>query len=173
MAEETQIAEALKTAANAAEAETGADAVAVTPVEETVKREPKRDQWGRSYGTGRRKDNATARAWVFPGSGKFTVNGKEANAYFARPTHQMIIRQPFTAAGVEGQFDVKATVKGGGHSGQAYAMRMAISRALQEYDPELRPALKAVGYLTRDARIVESKKYGRRKARRGKQWAKR
>ena len=134
--------------------------------------EPQRDELGRSYATGKRKD-AVARVWIKPGSGKVTVNGKDMDAYFARPVLQMILRQPFTVAGVEGEFDVMATVKGGGLSGQAGAVKHGISKALQLYEPSLRPALKAAGFLTRDSRVVERKKYGRRKARRSFQFSKR
>ena len=137
-----------------------------------IPREPIRDELGRSYATGRRKD-AVARVWVKPGSGKVTVNGKPLNEYFARPVLQMILRQPFTVAGVEDQFDVMATVKGGGLSGQAGAVKHGVSRALQMFDPSLRPALKAAGFLTRDSRVVERKKFGRRKARRSFQFSKR
>jgi small subunit ribosomal protein S9 len=137
-----------------------------------VPREPVRDSLGRSYATGKRKD-AVARVWIKPGSGKVSVNGKELNAYFARPVLQMILRQAFSVAGVEGQFDVMATVKGGGLSGQAGAVKHGISKALQLYDPALRPALKAAGFLTRDSRVVERKKYGKRKARRSFQFSKR
>lgn len=135
-------------------------------------REPVRDELGRSYATGKRKD-AVARVWIKPGSGKVTVNGKEMDKYFARPVLQMILRQPFTIAGVEGEFDVYATVTGGGLSGQAGAVKHGISKALQLYDPSLRAALKAAGFLTRDSRVVERKKYGRRKARRSFQFSKR
>ncbi|SMX35194.1 30S ribosomal protein S9 [Actibacterium lipolyticum] len=135
-------------------------------------REPVRDELGRSYATGKRKD-AVARVWIKPGSGKVVVNGKEMNAYFARPVLQMILRQPFTVAGVEDQFDVNATVKGGGLSGQAGAVKHGISKALQLYDPALRASLKAAGFLTRDSRVVERKKFGRRKARRSFQFSKR
>lgn len=135
-------------------------------------REPVRDDLGRSYATGKRKD-AVARVWVKPGSGKVTVNGKEMNTYFARPVLQMVIGQAFTIANVSGQFDVVATVKGGGLSGQAGAVKHGISKALSLYDPELRPSLKAAGFLTRDARVVERKKYGKRKARRSFQFSKR
>jgi len=142
-------------------------------VEEVVApREPVRDDLGRSYATGKRKD-AVARVWIKPGSGKVTVNGKEMDAYFARPVLQMILRQPFTVAGVDGQFDVMATVKGGGLSGQAGAVKHGISKALQLYEPSLRGALKAAGFLTRDSRVVERKKYGKRKARRSFQFSKR
>ena len=135
-------------------------------------REPVRDELGRSYATGKRKD-AVARVWIKPGSGKVTVNGKEMDKYFARPVLQMILRQPFTIAGVEGEFDVYATVTGGGLSGQAGAVKHGISKAPQLYDPSLRGALKAAGFLTRDSRVVERKKYGRRKARRSFQFSKR
>ncbi len=135
-------------------------------------REPVRDEHGRSYATGKRKD-AVARVWIKPGQGRVTVNGKELNSYFARPVLQMILRQPFQVAGVEGQFDVQATVKGGGLSGQAGAVKHGVSKALQLYDPSLRPALKAAGFLTRDSRVVERKKYGRAKARRSFQFSKR
>ncbi|TCP63378.1 SSU ribosomal protein S9P [Rhodovulum bhavnagarense] len=135
-------------------------------------REPVRDEFGRSYATGKRKD-AVARVWIKPGSGKVTVNGKEMRAYFARPVLQMILRQPFQVAGVVDQFDVQATVKGGGLSGQAGAVKHGISKALQLYDPALRGALKAAGFLTRDSRVVERKKFGRRKARRSFQFSKR
>ena len=137
-----------------------------------VIREPKRDDFGRSYATGKRKD-AIARVWIKPGSGKVMVNGKEMNSYFARPVLQMILRQPFQVAGVEDQFDVNATVKGGGLSGQAGAAKHGISKALQLYEPALRGALKSAGFLTRDSRVVERKKYGKRKARRSFQFSKR
>jgi small subunit ribosomal protein S9 len=135
-------------------------------------REPLRDALGRSYATGKRKD-AVARVWIKPGSGKVVVNGKEMKVYFARPVLQMILRQPFTVAGVEDQFDVHATVKGGGLSGQAGAVKHGISKALQIYEPSLRGALKAAGFLTRDSRVVERKKFGKRKARRSFQFSKR
>ncbi|MGC9371002.1 MAG: 30S ribosomal protein S9 [Paracoccaceae bacterium] len=148
----------------------GGDEAVVAEIAEP--REPVRDELGRSYATGKRKD-AVARVWIKPGSGKVTVNGKEIKTYFARPVLQMILRQPFTVAGVEDQFDVMATVKGGGLSGQAGAVKHGISKALQLYDPALRPALKAAGFLTRDSRVVERKKFGRRKARRSFQFSKR
>ena len=135
-------------------------------------REPVRDALGRSYATGKRKD-AVARVWIKPGSGKVTVNGKEMDKYFARPVLQMILRQPFQVAGVVDQFDVMATVAGGGLSGQAGAVKHGVSKALQLYDPSLRSALKAAGFLTRDSRVVERKKYGKRKARRSFQFSKR
>jgi len=146
----------------------GSEAVAAPE----ITRESIRDKFGRSYATGKRKD-AIARVWIKPGSGKVTVNGKEMAAYFARPVLQMILRQPFQVAGVENEFDVMATVKGGGLSGQAGAVKHGISKALQLYDPALRGALKAAGFLTRDSRVVERKKYGKRKARRSFQFSKR
>ncbi len=148
----------------------GSEAAVVTEV--ATPAEPQRDELGRSYATGKRKD-AVARVWIKPGSGKVTVNGKEMDAYFARPVLQMILRQPFTVAGVEGEFDVQATVKGGGLSGQAGAVKHGISKALQLYDPSLRAALKAAGFLTRDSRVVERKKYGKAKARKSFQFSKR
>jgi small subunit ribosomal protein S9 len=138
----------------------------------SVQRVAVRDNLGRSYATGKRKD-AVARVWIRPGSGRVLVNGKEMIEYFARPVLQMILRQPFTIAGVDGQFDVTATVKGGGLSGQAGAVKHGISKALQIYDPALRGALKAAGFLTRDSRVVERKKYGRAKARKSFQFSKR
>ncbi len=148
------------------------DTSAAEAVSDAILREPVRDELGRSYATGKRKD-AVARVWIKPGSGKVTVNGREQDKYFARPVLQMILRQPFTVAGVEGEFDVIATVKGGGLSGQAGAVKHGISKALQIYEPSLRGALKAAGFLTRDSRVVERKKYGRRKARRSFQFSKR
>ncbi len=150
-----------------------AAATGVEPVaEEVITRDPVRDELGRSYATGKRKD-AVARVWIKPGSGKVSVNGKEMDTYFARPVLQMILRQPFQVAGVEDQFDVVATVKGGGLSGQAGAVKHGISKALQLYDPALRAALKAAGFLTRDSRVVERKKYGKAKARKSFQFSKR
>ncbi len=133
---------------------------------------PQRDALGRAYATGKRKD-AVARVWIKPGKGNVVVNGKPMAEYFARPVLQMILKQPFTVAGVEGEFDVMATVAGGGLSGQAGAVKHGISKALQLYTPELRGALKAAGFLTRDSRVVERKKYGKRKARRSFQFSKR
>ncbi|MCX7888597.1 MAG: 30S ribosomal protein S9 [Rhodobacteraceae bacterium] len=135
-------------------------------------RQPERDKLGRAYATGKRKD-AVARVWIKPGKGQVTVNGKAMKDYFARPVLQMILRQPFTVANVEGQFDVMATVAGGGLSGQAGAVKHGISKALQLYEPSLRAPLKAAGFLTRDSRVVERKKYGKRKARRSFQFSKR
>ena len=141
-------------------------------VEIVAPREPVRDELGRSYATGKRKD-AVARVWIKPGSGKVTVNGKDQDAYFARPVLQLILRQPIQVAGVEGEFDVVATVKGGGLTGQAGAVKHGISKALQLYEPSLRGALKAAGFLTRDSRVVERKKFGKRKASRSFQFSKR
>lgn len=132
----------------------------------------KLDDHGRAYATGKRKD-AIARVWVKPGTGKIIVNGKEFNAYFARPVLQMIVQQPIVAAARDGQYDINATVKGGGLSGQAGAVRHGISKALTYYEPTLRGILKSGGFLTRDSRVVERKKYGRAKARRSFQFSKR
>lgn len=152
------------------EAVSGSDIVLAE--ETATPKEPVRDALGRSYATGKRKD-AVARVWIRPGSGKVIVNGKPMNEYFARPVLQMLIGQSFSVAGVTGQFDVMATVKGGGLSGQAGAVKHGISKALTLYEPSLRGALKAAGFLTRDSRVVERKKYGRRKARRSFQFSKR
>ncbi|WMT88572.1 30S ribosomal protein S9 [Pelagibacterium sp. 26DY04] len=130
------------------------------------------DAQGRAYATGKRKD-AVARVWVKPGSGKITVNGKEFTDYFARPVLQMILQQPIVAAERVDQFDIVATVAGGGLSGQAGAIRHGISLALTRYEPALRAVLKPGGFLTRDSRVVERKKYGRAKARRSFQFSKR
>ncbi|ABC22951.1 30S ribosomal protein S9 [Rhodospirillum rubrum] len=136
------------------------------------KREPKRDAQGRSYATGRRKD-AVARVWIKAGSGRITVNGRELENYFPRPVLRMVINQPFVVTNTTNQFDVVCTVTGGGLSGQAGALRHGISRALTYFDPDMRPALKAEGFMTRDPRTVERKKYGRAKARRSFQFSKR
>ncbi len=130
------------------------------------------DDQGRSYATGKRKD-AVARVWIKPGSGKITVNGRDQEVYFARPTLRLIVNQPFQVAGRENQYDVVATVKGGGLSGQAGAVKHGISQAIQLAEPTLRGALKAAGFLTRDSRVVERKKYGKAKARRSFQFSKR
>ncbi len=135
-------------------------------------REQELDAQGRAYATGRRKD-ATARVWLKPGTGKITVNGKDQEVYFARPTLRLIINQPFGITEREGQYDIVATVKGGGLSGQAGAVKHGISQALAKYEPELRSTVKAAGFLTRDSRVVERKKYGRAKARRSFQFSKR
>ena len=132
----------------------------------------KLDKEGRAYATGKRK-NAIARVWVKPGSGKITVNGKDFNLFFARPVLQMILQQPIIAAARKDQYDVVATVSGGGLSGQAGAVRHGISKALTYYEPELRAELKKGGFLTHDSRVVERKKYGKAKARRSFQFSKR
>jgi small subunit ribosomal protein S9 len=132
----------------------------------------KLDAQGRAYATGKRKD-AVARVWVTRGGGRIIINEKDFTAYFARPVLQMVVEQPIVAANRTGQFDIHATVAGGGLSGQAGAIRHGISKALTYYEPELRSVLKKGGFLTRDSRTVERKKYGRRKARRSFQFSKR
>jgi small subunit ribosomal protein S9 len=152
-----------------------ATAAAVTPmapVSTAPLREQELDKQGRAYATGRRKD-AVARVWVKPGTGKITVNGRDQEIYFARPTLRLVINQPFTVTDRDGQYDVVCTVKGGGLSGQAGAVKHGIAQALSKYEPALRPAVKAEGFLTRDPRVVERKKYGRAKARRSFQFSKR
>jgi len=143
-----------------------AAAVADGPVE------PKIDAQGRSYATGRRK-NAIARVWVKPGTGKITINGKDQEQYFARPVLRMMIAQPLTVSDRATQYDVICTVEGSGLSGQAGAIRHGLSHALTHFEPELRKVLKPHGFLTRDSRVVERKKYGRAKARRSFQFSKR
>ena len=135
-------------------------------------REQQLDKQGRAYATGRRKD-AVARVWLKPGSGQITVNGRDQAAYFARPTLRLVINQPFDIADRRGQYDVVATVKGGGLSGQAGAVKHGISQALTRFEPALRTTVKQAGFLTRDPRVVERKKYGRAKARRSFQFSKR
>ncbi|MEP7221625.1 MAG: 30S ribosomal protein S9 [Novosphingobium sp.] len=130
------------------------------------------DAQGRAYATGRRKD-AVARVWIKPGSGKITVNGRDQEVYFARPTLRLVINQPFDVADRSGAYDVVCTVKGGGLSGQAGAVKHGISQALSKFEPLLRSAVKAAGFLTRDPRVVERKKYGRAKARKSFQFSKR
>jgi small subunit ribosomal protein S9 len=132
----------------------------------------KLDKFGRAYATGKRK-NAIARVWIKPGSGKITVNGKDYNLFFARPVLQMILQQPIVAAARKDQYDIVASVSGGGLSGQAGALRHGISQALTHFEPELRAVLKKGGFLTRDSRVVERKKYGKAKARRSFQFSKR
>ncbi|MFD2207555.1 30S ribosomal protein S9 [Kiloniella antarctica] len=146
----------------------------VTPVaeESAIVAEPKLDAQGRAYATGKRK-GAIARVWLKPGTGVITVNGREEAVYFARPVLRMMLAQPFETVERSGQFDIVCTVKGGGLSGQAGAVRHGISKALTYFEPGLRPALKARGFLTRDARVVERKKYGKAKARRSFQFSKR
>jgi small subunit ribosomal protein S9 len=137
-----------------------------------VIRDKKVDKFGRAYGTGKRK-NAIARVWVKPGKGAIIINGRDQTVYFARPVLRMMIQQPFVVSDREGQYDVMCTVSGSGLSGQAGAVRHGIAKALSDFEPELRPALKHAGFLTRDSRVVERKKYGRKKARRSFQFSKR
>lgn len=181
MAEDVKTLEDLKEvmegAAAAAAAATGEDLNSgdagegeVAPAPAPV--EPKIDEQGRAYATGKRK-NAIARVWIKPGPGKITVNGRDVETYFARPVLRMIINQAFSVAGREDQYDITATVTGGGLSGQAGAVRHGLSKALTYFEPALRPALKKAGFLTRDSRVVERKKYGRAKARRSFQFSKR
>ncbi len=141
-------------------------------VQEAPKYEQKLDKYGRAYATGKRKD-AVARVWIRPGSGKITVNDREFDVYFARPVLRMIVQQPLVVAKRAGQYDLMVTVAGGGLSGQAGAVRHGLAKALTNFEPDLRPALKREGFLTRDSRVVERKKYGRRKARRSFQFSKR
>ena len=140
--------------------------------EAAPKHERKVDAQGRSYATGKRKD-AIARVWIKPGSGKITVNDRDSTVYLARPVLRMILQQPLVIAQRAGQYDMTVTVAGGGLSGQAGAVRHGIAKALTHYEPDLRPALKREGFLTRDSRIVERKKYGKKKARRSFQFSKR
>lgn len=140
--------------------------------EAPVKREPKKDKFGRAFAAGKRKD-AIARVWLKLGKGKITVNGQDVNTYFARPVLQMIINQPFVATSRVGQYDVECTVRGGGLSGQAGALRHGISRCLDAFEPDLHSVLRKGGFLTRDSRAVERKKYGKAKARRSYQFSKR
>ena len=142
------------------------------PVEAAPLREQQLDKYGRAYATGRRKD-AIARVWLKPGSGKIEINGREQEVYFARPTLRLVINQPFGVAGREGAYDVVATVVGGGLSGQAGAVKHGIAQALTRFEPALRSIVKQAGFLTRDPRVVERKKYGRAKARRSFQFSKR
>ncbi len=185
MAEETQtldslgdLGAAISSAAASAAATEATEGTAATdgatPTEETIAApvEPKIDEHGRSYATGKRK-NAIARVWIKPGPGVITVNGRESNVYFARPVLQMLINQPFQVSERAGQYDVFCTVTGGGLSGQAGAVRHGISKALTLFEPGLRPPLKKAGFLTRDSRVVERKKYGKAKARRSFQFSKR
>ena len=148
------------------------EAMGTMPAAEAAPAEPKIDDLGRSYATGKRKD-AVARVWLKPGAGRVIVNGKDLQEYFTRPTWRLILTQPFQVAERMDQYDVMCTVKGGGLSGQAGAVRHGISKALALYEPALRTTLKRNGFLTRDPRVVERKKYGRRKARRSFQFSKR
>ena len=147
------------------------DAVEIARVSAPL-RQQELDKQGRAYATGRRKD-AVARVWVKPGTGKITINGRDQETYFARPTLRLVINQPFTITDRSGQYDVVATVRGGGLSGQAGAVKHGIAQALSKYEPELRTTVKAAGFLTRDSRVVERKKYGKAKARRSFQFSKR
>ena len=147
-------------------------AQAVNPVVEAPVHVQKLDKQGRAYATGKRKD-AVARVWIKPGKGKITVNGRDLEVYFARPVLRMILQQPFGVANRVGQYDVMVNVVGGGLSGQAGAVRHGVSKALTYYEPELRGPLKKAGFLTRDSRVVERKKYGHKKARRSFQFSKR
>lgn len=167
MAEEIRSLEDLKEGI----AEAGEDAN-IEVVAEAELPEPKIDDLGRAYATGKRKD-AVARVWIKPGSGKITINGREELTYFARPVLRMMLQQPFEAAERKDQYDVVATAKGGGLSGQAGAVRHGISKALINFEPALRPVLKKGGFLTRDSRVVERKKYGKAKARKSFQFSKR
>ncbi|MEA3538896.1 30S ribosomal protein S9 [Sphingosinicella sp.] len=152
--------------------ETVASAGSPVAVSSAPLREKEIDAQGRAYATGRRKD-AVARVWIKPGTGKITVNGRDQTVYFARPTLRLVINQPFDVSERGGQFDVVATVSGGGLSGQAGAVKHGISQALTKFEPELRGVVKAAGFLTRDSRTVERKKYGRAKARKSFQFSKR
>ncbi|MCB1417022.1 MAG: 30S ribosomal protein S9 [Nitratireductor sp.] len=152
--------------------ELGSAVAETTEQAEAPAYEQKLDAHGRAYATGKRKD-AVARVWLKPGTGKISINGKEYEAYFGRPVLQMLIHQPIKAANRDGQYDIVATVTGGGLSGQAGAVRHGISKALTHYEPTLRPVLKKGGFLTRDSRVVERKKYGKAKARRSFQFSKR
>ncbi|MDF2495178.1 30S ribosomal protein S9 [Sphingomonas sp.] len=159
-----------------AASEEKAEAYLEGKIDEPSQRAPLRaqelDKYGRAYATGRRKD-AVARVWLKPGSGKITVNGRDQEVYFARPTLRLVINQVFGITEREGQYDVICTVKGGGLSGQAGAVKHGISQAITKYEPILRAPVKAAGFLTRDSRTVERKKYGRAKARRSFQFSKR
>ena len=161
MAETLQSLQDLKGAANAG-----------APAQEAPKYVQKLDKLGRAYATGKRKD-AVARVWIKPGSGKIVVNDRPVEVYFARPVLRMILRQPLEIAKRVNQYDLAVTVAGGGLSGQAGAVRHGLAKALTHYEPELRPVLKRGGFLTRDSRVVERKKYGRAKARRSFQFSKR
>ena len=172
LAELTQEQPAAETPAAEAPADE-ASAVPPPPVQDAAPlREQQLDKYGRAYATGRRKD-AVARVWLKPGSGKIVINGREQETYFARPTLRLVINQPFGVAEREGQYDVEATVVGGGLSGQAGAVKHGIAQALTRFEPALRTVVKQAGFLTRDSRAVERKKYGRAKARRSFQFSKR
>ena len=174
----SDLAELTQETAEAPAAEAPAEAfadqpfVASPPAEPAPLREQQLDKYGRAYATGRRKD-AVARVWLKPGSGKIVINGREQEIYFARPTLRLVINQPFDVAERRDQYDVEATVIGGGLSGQAGAVKHGIAQALTRYEPALRTVVKQAGFLTRDSRAVERKKYGRAKARRSFQFSKR
>ena len=168
--EKTIAADASAAAAPAAETEEPAAPVNIQP--EAPLREQQLDKFGRAYATGRRKD-AVARVWLKPGSGKITVNGRDQEVYFARPTLRLVINQPFGITERADQYDIIATVKGGGLSGQAGAVLHGIAQALTRYEPVLRTTVKRAGFLTRDSRAVERKKYGKAKARKSFQFSKR
>ena len=173
MAEETRTLTDLKDLKSVAPApEATPEAPTDAPTEEAIALEPKIDELGRAYATGKRK-NAIARVWIKRGTGRVTVNNRDILVNFARPVLRMIINQPFEAVNRTGEFDVWCTVTGGGLSGQAGAVRHGISKALVLFEPTIRPALRAGGFLTRDSRVVERKKYGKRKARRSFQFSKR
>ncbi len=168
----TAVAAEAAPAADVTEAVVEAPAAPVAPSTPAILREREVDAQGRSYATGRRKD-AVARVWLKPGTGRIIVNGRDQTAYFARPTLRLVINQPFDVTERKEQFDVICTVKGGGLSGQAGAVKHGISQALTKYEPGLRGVVKAAGFLTRDSRTVERKKYGKAKARRSFQFSKR
>ncbi|WP_293856105.1 30S ribosomal protein S9 [Sphingomonas sp. SCN 67-18] len=168
----TQAAQAEAAAAPAAAAAAAVDAPQAPAAPAAPLREKIVDAQGRAYATGRRKD-AVARVWLKPGTGKITVNGRDQSTYFARPTLRLVINQPFDVAERRDQYDVVATVKGGGLSGQAGAVKHGISQALTRFEPVLRAPVKAAGFLTRDSRAVERKKYGKAKARKSFQFSKR
>ena len=180
---EPEVPEVVEVEATEAPVEAGADAAPVETAEEAAPppppppieiplREQQLDKFGRAYATGRRKD-AVARVWLKPGSGKIVINEREQEVYFARPTLRLVINQPFDIADRKGAYDVIATVKGGGLSGQAGAVKHGIAQALTRFEPALRTMVKRAGFLTRDSRVVERKKYGRAKARRSFQFSKR
>ena len=169
MADTDQQFGALRHAMTAAQT---APAAAPAPDAAPEAAKPKIDPQGRAYATGKRK-NAIARVWIKPGTGKITINDRDSPVYFARPVLRMMINQPFGVVNRAGQYDVVCSVTGGGLSGQAGAVRHGLAKALTNYEPDLRPALKREGFLTRDARVVERKKYGKKKARRSFQFSKR
>jgi len=171
MADQPQNLGGLREALQGAQLRHAAAAVQAAPTAGEAGK-PRLDAQGRAYATGKRK-NAVARVWIKPGTGKITVNGRDSPIYFARPVLRMLLNQPFSVVNRLGQYDVICTVVGGGLSGQAGAVRHGISKALLNYEPGLRPALKSQGFLTRDSRVVERKKYGKAKARRSFQFSKR